>query len=127
MTNELLEAIDADQAKVVVLQVLDFAGEIASMTPWPADDKVVAVAKNLVERPLVWKVIIGLINRALPEGVAFGSDYDELFSVIASEDTKGVDPVTIVTLITWALPLIKKAIEAWKQRRQTPFPQPPVA
>ena len=130
MTNELLEAIDADQAKEVVLGVLDFAGEIAAMTPWPTDDKIVAVAKDLVERPLVWKIVIGLINRALPEsapGVAFGAEGDELFAAIAAEDTKGVDPVTIVTLIMTLLPMIQKAMAWWKNRRNGPAPQPPVA
>ena len=130
-TNELLGAIDADEAKAVVLQVLDFAGEIAAMTPWPWDDKAVAVAKNLVERPLVWKVVIRLINSALPEtalpaGVAFGSESDELFAVISAEDTAGIDPVTIVTLITTLLPLIQKTLAWWKQRRDNK-PTPAVA
>jgi hypothetical protein len=126
MTNELLEAIDADEAKKIVSLVLDVAGEIASMTPWSWDDKAVVVAKNLVDRPLIWKVVIGLINRALPEGAELDA---ELLTAVGNEDTAGVDPVTIVTLIMWALPLIKKAIEAWKQRRRGPSPQPapPVA
>ena len=124
-TNELLEAIDADEAKEVVLGVLDFAGEIAAMTPWPWDDKVVAVAKNLVDRPLVWKVVIRLINSALPEGAETDSD---LLVAVAAEDTAGIDPVTIVTLITTLLPLIRKALDFWKQRRNPkPAPTPAVA
>jgi len=124
-TNELLEAIDADEAKKVTLEALDFAAAIAAMTPWPWDDKAVAVAKNLVDRPLVWKIVIALINRALPEAAPEADP--ELLAAVAAEDTAGIDPVTIVALITWALPLIQKALEAWKKRRAQPQPVPPVA
>jgi len=121
-TKELLEAIDVDEAKVVALQALDFAGELAAMTPWSWDDVVVATAKNLVGRPLIWRVVIGLINRVLPEGAELDAD---LLTAIGSEDTAGIEPVTIVTFIMWALPLIQKAIEAWLSRRRNPAPVPP--
>jgi hypothetical protein len=123
MSKELLEAIDADEAKVVVMEALDFAGVLAAATPWPWDDKVVATAKNLVNRPLVWKVVIGLINRALPEDAPEAVVDPELQAAIA-DAAPGIDPVTIAAFITWALPLIKKAIEAWKRRRQGPAPSP---
>ena len=121
-TEELLEAIDADEAKKVVLQVLDFAAAIAAMTDTPMDDKAVETVKNLVERPLVWNLVISIINRALPEDSA-----PEAAAV--AEEEAGIPITTVVTLITTLLPLIKAALAFWKQRKNaqpSPAPAPDV-
>ena len=110
--DNVLEAIDADEAKKVVLMVLDFASDIAAMTPTPLDDKVVATVQNLIERPLVWNLVVSIINRAIPEDGA-----PEAAAV--AEEEAGIPITTVVTLITTLLPLIKAALAWWKQRKQT--------
>jgi hypothetical protein len=123
-TKELLEAIDADEAKKVVDAVLDVAAEIAALTPWPTDDKVVATAKSLLGRPLVFRALIAMINRALPEATEAREAVDSDLLAAIAECPEGVDPVTIVTLITTLLPLIKQGLAWWKQRRNQAAPAP---
>lgn len=109
--DNLLEAIDADEAKKVVLMVLDFASDIAAMTTTPMDDRVVATVQNLIERPLVWNLVVSIINRALPEGA-------EEASAVAEEEA-GIPIATVVAMITTLLPLIKEALAWWRKRKQT--------
>jgi hypothetical protein len=114
------EAVDVGTIKEVTLAVLVMARNIAAVTPWAFDDTIVAAAISITEKPVVWNLLALWISRQIP-GVPEAAP--ELEAAIA-EAVPGIDPVTIIALITTLLPLIQGMLAWWKQRRAQPAPVP---
>lgn len=124
-----VEAFDAAALRKITQKALDVAADIASFTPSPTDDLIVAQAKKIVDSDIVWTLLGRYIFHSVSDQATQfpTSDGSALHAAIAAE-LPGIDPLSILAIINLALPVIKSLWELWQKRHQptppTPVPDP---
>jgi hypothetical protein len=124
--QEAPEAIDAAKVREITLEVLATAAKIAALTPTPLDDQIVGTAINIVNKDLVWNLVVRFILRQVPEAVPGEM---EAMAALVEDAAPGIDPLTIIALIQSLIPTIQAFLAWWKKRRNvapTPAPTPVV-
>ncbi len=93
----------------------DVGEEVAATTDTKVDDFVAEVAQKSLESDIVWAFIYGLISKAANgEEVEIGAMDAEL---CAAAESVGIDPITIIAMISAAIQLIKLIREFRRGRK----------